>query len=241
MKKFKSFEEEHDVLMDVYNKIKEDKPLKESNNNLNGINKGDIIVFNDHGKEINGEVINIIGEKYKVKNNLSNTENMMISFDDIIEHYPKNVNFNDKDNIIDKNEKKFNDNLNNNSIKKNIKEEIKEEKLYNDIDNENKYVVFFPNDMKQKDIDMDLKKYPEAKYFIVEKNNEIHIVKIKNDDKFGMKPFVEQVINYLLENKMIKEKISDMKVVGNDSFCIIKKTPKNVSILLKSVLKDLLK
>jgi hypothetical protein len=236
LKKFKSFEEEQRALMDVYNSIK-DKDIvvenkiqnkQENISELNGIKKGDFIVFNNENIELNGEVKDFIKEKYLIRGNYSGgfKEDILITFEQILEHYPKNINF-ENDEKSDLSNKK-------------IQEDLILPSLDTDINNENKSVVFFPNNMKQVDIDKSLKEfYTDAKYFVVEKNNELHIVKIK--DGFEMKPFVENIIDYMLKNKIIKENISKMQVVGNNSFCILKNCPKNLNIKLKGLLKNLLK
>lgn len=270
MKKFKSFEEEQEVLMSVYNTIKGENSVQEnkiqennSNSELNGIKKGDIVVFYNNNKELNGEVFKIFNEKYYIRGNFDGITktDMIVSFDQILEHYPKNINFendeklnlsdNDKniffDNVFNK-ENKPNDELKN--VFKHYKNKVQEDLILPSLDvdyhkdpnfnNKNKNVVLFPNNMKQVDINNSIKEfYKDVKYFIVEKNNELHIVKIK--EGFEMKPFVESIIDYMLKNKMIKENISKMQVVGNDSFCILKNSPTNLNIKLKELLKNLLK
>ena len=103
----------------------------------------------------------------------------------------------------------------------------------------NESTALFPNNTPQTEIDKILQNQ-NYKYFIVEKNNETHIVKIKNNG-LNMKPFVESVINHLLTKKKIIENISKMKVIGNDNFCILKNSPQKTKFLIKEILKNTLK
>lgn len=269
MGKLKSYEEESGELMKIYSDIKTTKPNTDNViSESNGIRVGDFIVFNNNGIDLNGEVDKIIKENYLVIGNFNGKikQEMIVSFDQIMEHYPKNVKFtNEEQTEVEKNNPdlypkgwKDVDRIMMQELPKMDKikqdlfgdqEPVKEDflepsvtpnfKKDPNIGNKNKTVVFFPNNTKQVEIDKVLPNFNEAKYFIVEKNNEIHVVKIK--DGFEMKPFVESIINYLITNKMIKEDISTMKVVGNNGFCIIKNSPDKTNILIKNLLKDLLK
>jgi len=186
-------------------------------NELNNIKVGDMIVFSINEMEFKGYINDIINNKYVINGNFpNNIKHVSIDFDQITEHYPKNLQFNTKI--------------------------LEEDKIYQDkstISNDNKNVVFFPDNMKQKEIDKLLPNYNEAKYFIVDKNNETHIVRIK--DGFDIKPFVESVIKHLLKSNLIKENIKLMKIIGNNSFCIIKNSPPKTNSLIKNTLKNILK
>jgi len=164
-------------------------------------------------------------------------------FDQILEHYPKNINFSEEKNNIEKENPQYPKGWKNlDSIMVNPKKSIiKEDMVKPPVEKtlQNKAVIFFPNEMKQKDIDKALVNFREAKYFIVEKNQELHVVKIK--DGFEMKQFVESIIHHLLKNKMIKEDISMMKVVGNEQFCIVKNSSNKTTSLIKGLLSNLLK
>jgi len=230
------YEQETQKLMNIYNSIKESNIRKpEPNDNmdeLNGIKIGDMIIFEINEMEFKGHVNDILNDKYVINGNFSmETKQLLIEFDQILEHYPKNIKFSEKN--IEK------ENLITNKIPKKpfIKEDMVKPPVEKTI--RNKSVVFFPNETKQKEIDKVLPQYNEAKYFIVEKNKELHIVKI--NDGFEIKPFVESIINHLLKNKMIKEDISTMKVVGNGTFCIIKNSPNKTTSLIKGLLSNLLK
>jgi len=239
------YEQETEKLMNVYNSIKESsggfieesitvEKNENSMNNLNGIKIGDMIVFKINEMELKGYVNNILNDKYVINGNFTNeTKQISIEFDQIVEHYPKNVEFKDEESKIIKKQYTELKNTNIPSIKEDMVKPPVEKTL------KNKSIVFFPDEMKQKEIDKALINFREAKYFIVEKNKELHIVKIK--DGFEMKPFVEGVIQHLLKNKMIKEDISTMKVVGNDAFCIVKNSPIKTTSLIKGLLSNLLK
>ena len=189
-------------------------------NELRGIKVGDIIVFNINDMEFKASVSSITNEKYVVNGNFSDdVKKVNVEFDQIIEHYPRNNGFN--------------------------KTNEEEDKLYGDLNdvkgNNNRYVVFFKDDMRNSDIEKSMNnQYKEAKYFVVDKNKETHIVRFK-EDGFKMKPFVESVIDYLLKKRMISEDISTMKLVGNDGFCIIKNPKPKTVRLIKNILKDTLK
>lgn len=266
--------------MNVYNSIKESNVKNDSKsmNEMNGIKIGDMIVFEINEMEFKGHVNDILNDKYVINGNFSmETKQLSIEFDQILEHYPKNINFPKEEEInerrpeppeiydeggkltrygkllksknkTEKEEKKpdlypkgwkdLDGIMMNKTPKKTI---VKEDLLKPPVEKtlKNKNVIFFPDEMKQKEIDKALVNFKEAKYFIVEKNEELHIVKIK--DGFEMKPFVESVISHLLKNKMIKEDISSMKVVGNNQFCIIKNSPDKTTSLIKGLLSNLLK
>lgn len=217
MNRFLSYEEENKELMEKYNKIKKDDSsiLEKS---YKGISIGDLIVFENNGIDIKGEIKSIKDGKYFLFDHKS-----PITFNQIIEHYPKNNNFT-KDKKIDEDFLQPSDPETLKNVDSKEKDDI---------------VVFFPEGMKQKEIDKILPNLNNTKYFIVEKNNELHIVKIK--EGFEMKPFVDSIINHMLKNKLIKENISKMKVVGNNSFCIIKNSSKKFNNTIKLLLKDLLK
>ena len=227
---------EYDDIIKVYNKINKSESafINESDvtnkeislNELNGIKTGDIIVFNVNDMEFKGSVSEIVNEKYIIHGNFSDdVKKMIIDFDQIIEHYPKNNKFMKKveeDKLMPSIDPPF----------------FKKDPNYN---NKNKYVVFFKENMKNSEIEKAMNDfYKEAKYFIVDKNNETHIVRFKPDG-FKIKQFVEGVLNHLITKKMISENISDMKLIGNDSFCIIK-NPKHKTVgAIKSILKNILK
>lgn len=216
-------------LMDLYNKIIQNDSVDMYNTNsnsfneeLNGISVGDYVIFNNKNIEYGGDVKNIHNEKYLIRCNSSNgKQDFYILYNDIVEHYPKNIKFNNK--------------------KQNILKEdfLKSPLISNDVKIKNDFVKVFANETKQKEIDIFLSSNKNIKYFIVEKNNELHIVKIK--EGFEIKPFVESVINHLLKNKSIKENIQNMKVVGNGTFCIIKNSSSSIKNLIKNVLLDILK
>jgi len=243
------YEQENQNLMNIYNSIKESNVIKNSDNNvneLNGIKVGDMIVFKINEMELKGHVNNILNDRYVINGNFTmETKQVSIEFDQIVEHYPKNVDFvKEEQTEIEKNNPelypkgwKDMDGIMMNKKPSSIKEDMVKPPVEKTLKNKN--VIFFPDEMKQKDIDEALVNFKEAKYFIVEKNNELHVVKIK--DGFEMKPFVEGVIGHLLKNKMIKEDISQMKVVGNNEFCIIKNSSDNTTTLIKGLLSNLLK
>jgi len=217
-----------DELMGVYNNINGTNSNSKFDNisELNGIKIGDIVSFKRQNKILTGNVTRIFNEKYIIRGNFSGQikEDMNILFDNIVEHYPKNINIK-KDDELDLNENIF-----------------KPEPIYKkdpNITNNNKFVVLFPNETKQVIINEELSNNVNAKYFIVEKNQEIHVVKVK--DGFQMKPFVESLISHLLKNNIIRENIKNMKIVGNDEFCILKDVPKSTNLLVKDQLKKLLK
>lgn len=235
--------------MNIYNSITESNIVKndpKSMNELNGIRIGDMIVFEINEMEFKGHVNDIFNEKYVINGNFSmETKQLSIEFDQILEHYPKNTNFSEEKNNVEKENpslypkgwKDMDGMMMNKTPEPVIKEDMVKPPVEKTLKNKN--VVFFPDEMKQKDIDKALVNFKEAKYFIVEKNQELHVVKIK--DGFEMKQFVESVIHHLLKNKMIKEDISTMKVVGNEQFCIIKNSTDKTTSLIKGLLSNLLK
>jgi len=193
---------------------------------LNGIKIGDTVVVENDGFEIKGSIVNIYNENYIVNTVIgSSSKTKAYLFDQILEHYPVNVKL---QNNLKIDEDKI--------ITPSIYSDFRKDPNYG---NKNKSVVFFPDEMKQKDINSILPHYKESKYFIVEKNNELHIVKIK--DGFDMKPFVENLINHFIKKKMISENISNMKVKGNSSFVIISNPPIKFKSLIKLALKNILK
>jgi hypothetical protein len=263
LKRFVDIKENKEII-DAYNKVKEtnqeaftiydddgniiDKKVEykeekmiakiEGINELNGIRIGDIVVFENNGQNLTGEIYNIREDnsKYLVRGNFTGKikQDMYIKFDQITEHYPKNAKFNKQTEIERSNLETYPrgwKEVDGIMMDKDINKKIKESK--------NSVVVTFPPEMKQKEIDKLLPNFEFAKYFIVEKNNELHIVRIK--EGVDIKPFVESLLEHLIKKKMIKEDISNMKLVGNKSFSIIKNPPKKLNELMKNLLKDLLK
>lgn len=210
-----------DKLRNIYENItnKDKIPNNNINTNIvNGIKVGDLIVFNINNMEYKGHVNNIVDNKYLINGNFSNeNKSVLVDFDQIIEHYPKNLKFQNKNN--------------DNNIQL-----IKSENT--DIQEKNENIIFFPKTYNKDNIDNIISK-TNYKYFIREKNNELHIVKISNG--FEIKPFIESTISYLLKNKLIKENLSSMKVIGNNSFCILKNIPFKSSQILKNILMKILK
>lgn len=195
-----------------------------------GIKVGDRVVFNSMGMELDGIVESISGEDFKIKTKNSSS---LASYYSIVEHYPRNNGFKRNMEDIDINSRtKLSD--------FGIREEYSESDMLpkKEIKLENNVVVFPPN-TKQVKIDSELKNYKDAKYFIVEKNEELHIVKIK--DGFQIKPFFDSMMKLLSKRNLIKENTSKMKVVGNDNFVIVKNSPPKLKRILIESLKKTLK
>ena len=91
------YEQETQKLMNVYNSITESNVVKNDSklmNELNGIKIGDMIVFNINEMELKGHVNNILDNKYVINGNFTTeTKQISIEFEQIVEHYPKNVDF----------------------------------------------------------------------------------------------------------------------------------------------------
>jgi hypothetical protein len=205
----KKFNDEN--LLNIYNQITNKEKLTFNNiNELNGIKIGDFILFEKNGKDYNGEINNIIETNYVILD--KNKQNIYISFDQIIEHYPKNIKFN-----------KTNEDF------------LKQQNINDDL------VVIMPDNTPKNEINNFIN--DNTKYFIIKKtktSNELHISRIK-DNGFDIKPFVKNLINHLLKKKLLKENISNMKLVGNNNFCIISNiSPKFINLLVKMI-KNLLK
>jgi len=207
-------------LLDVYENIISNNTNKtiikpSTKDSFNGIKIGDLIVFNINNLELKGHVNDIVNNKYLINGNFTNeNKQLLIDFDQIIEHYPKNVNFQQTDKLIN------------------------DSKPIQKIESKN-VTIFFPVNTTKETIDETLSNSKNFKYFIREKDNELHIVKINKG--FEIKPFVESTIHYMLKNKMIKENISSMKIIGNNSFCIMKNIPPKTYSTVKNILMKILK
>lgn len=205
------YENENKELINIYNQIKDKIIINEHND----IKIGDYIIFKNNNADLKGLILKIINEKYIVK---TNNKELIVLFDQIIEHYPKNIEF---------------------SKRGIIKEDFLKDETINNETIKNNAIILFPNETTKIEIDEKLKKLKNIKYYIVERNKELHIVKIKNG--FEIKIFVEELINYLLKNNIIKTNISKMKIVGNDNFCIISNYPPDKISIIKNLLQKLLK
>ncbi len=198
-----------------------------------GIRIGDFITFLYFDKEIKGMVESIDNNIFHIK---SNNKLIDTNFNNIIEHYPRNESFNKKIEkpIIKKPEK----NIIKDNVQPTIDPDFRKDPNFN---NENKNIIFFPDNISQKKINeyFQLSK-TDAKYFILEKNKELHIVRV-NENGFNIKSFIETLISTLKEKDIIKEDISTMKLVGNDNFVILQNASNEFKSIIKNSLKLILK
>lgn len=83
----------------------------------------------------------------------------------------------------------------------------------------------FPKNLKSEEAFNFLKENKISKeklwYFIIEKNNELHIVKYNENKGFKITEFVVELLNTYNNHPDIKRLITEVKVKGNDNFSII--------------------
>ena len=100
----------------------------------------------------------------------------------------------------------------------------------------------FPKNTKTEDAYSFLKEYNISKeklwYFLIEKNNELHIVKYNENKGFKVNAFIVELFKTYSNNNDIKKLINDIKIKGNDNFSIITNLNENN---IKFIKNDLLR
>lgn len=237
-------------LYNIYQSNIKKEDLREPKNEIL-IKAGDIVIASHNNKEIRSEVFSVFENKFQLKS--KNGTKIYITMDDIIEHYPKNVKFQNfkkesKEDIfidkpveetpkktdipnkpIDKKRKfvkSFNDNKDKNSPENQIDLTINENvKIFGK-------VVKYKN-IKFSEIENMFEKrilsVDNVWYCLTEKNNEIHIVR-HNNNGFKIQPFTVALVDHFLKsNKPINESMfNQIKIKGNDNFAIISNIPQKV-------------
>lgn len=71
-------------------------------------------------------------------------------------------------------------------------------------------------------------------YFMIEQNDEIHVVKHNESAVFKMTEFTNALFTfYIKNNNSILENLKTIKVAGNDNFVVIKNIPENLHEKIK--------
>lgn len=106
----------------------------------------------------------------------------------------------------------------------------------------NSKVLHFLEGFSLNEINDVLSKRSEVIYYTryIPENNEFHIIKHK-DGNFVITPFISQLFDFYKKNDALCEKISNIKVKGNDNFSIITNIDQELLNQLKKDLNILLK
>ena len=106
----------------------------------------------------------------------------------------------------------------------------------------NSKVLHFLEGFSINEINYVLSKRDEIIYYTryISETKEFHIVKHK-DGNFVMTPFISQLFNFYKKNDTLCEKLSNVKVKGNDNFAIITNTDQELINQIKRDLNILLK
>ena len=234
------------------NIIKKELGIEEKKENEIFIKVGDIVVASYNDREIRGEISSVFENKFQLKG--KNGTKVSVTIDDIIEHYPKNRQFDrslikkeSDESFIDKPAeevvKKTEDKDKPAEKKKKIVKEVEDEQNKNSPEDQidltiNENVKIFGKVVKYKNIKFsELENMFEKRilsgdkiwYCLTEKNNEIHVVR-HNDSGFKIQPFTVALVDHFLKsNKPINEAMfSQIKVKGNDNFAIVSNVPPKI-------------
>jgi hypothetical protein len=240
--------EENDKLLEIYNEIKKNEKV-EKKTEYQGIKVGDIVTFVLEKNEIKSTIIDIIDDKYIVEGYVQ------VDFDQIIEHFPKNVKFSSTEEEVketkktvkttkkSKNTKKFSDKVNEKQKDTKVnKYTVKETKK---IDNKpnvkfDKPMVVFTDKTPMDRITDIISNNENIKYFVRLLNNEIHIVDTDRGGKLDLKSLTEETVKYLISNNKLSND-KKLKIVGNNSFCIVKECDQSSKDAILNMMVSLLK
>lgn len=106
----------------------------------------------------------------------------------------------------------------------------------------NSKVLHFLEGFSLNEINAVLSKRDEVVYYTryIPESNEFHIVKHK-DGNFVMTSFISQLFDFYKKNDTLCEKLSNVKIKGNDNFTIISNTNQELINQIKRDLNILLK
>lgn len=239
-------------LYNIYQSNIKKEDLKENQQNEIFIKVGDIVVASYNEREIRGEVSSVFENKFQLKG--KNGTKVNVTIDDIMEHYPKNRQF-DRSLIKRESDESFIDKPVEEVVKKTENKDKpaeKKKRIIKDFEDEqnknspedqvdltiNENIKIFGKIVKYKNI-----KYSELEnmfekrilsndkiwYCLTEKNNEIHIVR-HNNIGFKIQPFTVALVDHFLKSKKpINEAMfNQIKVKGNDNFAIVSNVPPKV-------------
>ena len=104
----------------------------------------------------------------------------------------------------------------------------------------------FPKNTKSEEAYSFLKENKISKeklwYFLIEKNNELHIVKYNEDKGFKVNAFIVELFKTYTNHNDIKNLIADIKIKGNDNFSIIANlNEKNIQFVKNDLIRFLSK
>lgn len=106
----------------------------------------------------------------------------------------------------------------------------------------NSKVLHFLDGFSLNEINDVLSKRSDIIYYTryIPESNEFHIIKHK-DGNFVMTSFISHLFNFYKNNQSLSEKISNVKLKGNDNFTIITNTNQELITQIKHDLNILLK
>lgn len=101
----------------------------------------------------------------------------------------------------------------------------------------NSKVLHFLEGFSLNEINDVLSKRDEVVYYTryIPESNEFHIVKHKKGN-FVITPFISQLFNFYKNNESLSEKLTNVKIKGNDNFAIITDSDQE---LINQIKKDL--